>query len=195
MQKMRREKLAPLGISHLFLKLEVPKSLFLVYYIYVTEDPYSSPETPPIVDSWEEKSPTKPGMSPPLVTEHLRGTRPWVKFCSLAGYITAGFTLVIAAITMQVAMHKLSALQLGLLASFYIILAILFIIPSLRLSRYERSITRLMVSERLEDLEQAIAHQRIFWRQMGIMILIIMCLYLLTIIVSAILLLANKAGG
>lgn len=52
-----------------------------------------------------------------------------------------------------------------------------------------------MVSERLEDLEQAIAHQRIFWRQMGIMILIIICLYLLTIIVSAILLLANKTGS
>lgn len=98
----------------------------------MNDDPYSSPETPPIIDNWEEKSPTKPGISPPLVTEHLRGTRPWVKFCSLAGYITAGFTLVIAAITMQAAMNRLTALQFGLLASFYIILAILFIIPLIK---------------------------------------------------------------
>lgn len=79
-----------------------------------------------------------------------------------------------------------------MLGVFYLILAGLFIIPSLRLSKYERSITRLVISNRIEDLEQAIAHQRTFWKQMGIMILIMLVLYLITIALSAIILLSGK---
>ena len=82
--------------------------------------------------------------------------------------------------------------QTLLFAVFYLVLAILFIIPSLRLSKYEKSITRLSVSNRIEDLEQAIAHQRTFWKQMGVMILILLTLYLVTIALSAIILLTGK---
>jgi len=71
-------------------------------------------------------------------------------------------------------------------------MATLFIIPSFRLSRYEKSITRLIISNRIEDLEQAIAHQRTFWRQMGIMILMILIIYLFTLTFSAIAILSSK---
>ena len=159
----------------------------------VNDDPYSSPCEEPL--SWIEVEPQKPGVAPELVTEHLRCTRPWVKFCSLAGYITAGFILVIAAFTIRQMLGYFSLLNIVLLGSFYLILAILFMIPSLRLSRYERAITRLIISNRIEDLEQAIAHQRVFWRQMGIMILIMMVLYLLTTALSAMVLLSDKIGS
>lgn len=82
--------------------------------------------------------------------------------------------------------------QIILLNSFYLIMAALFIIPSFRLSRYEKSITRLIISNQIEDLEQAIAHQRSFWRQMGIMILMILIIYLFTLTFSAIAILSSK---
>jgi len=158
------------------------------------DDPYSTPSEDPTAESWSAKENLSPGEAPNIVTEHLRCTRPWVKFCSLAGYITSGFILIIAAVTIRKMLGHFSLTHIALLGSFYLILAVLFIIPSLRLSKYERSITHLMISNRIEDLEQAIAHQRIFWRQMGIMILIMLVLYLLTVALSAIVLLSDKTN-
>lgn len=129
---------------------------------------------------------------PPVVLEHLRSTRPWVKFCSLSGYITALFIIIIDVLTVKKMLGNFNQTQVILLAFFYFVLAALFIIPSLRLSKYERSITRLIVSNRIEDLELAIAHQRAFWKQMGIMILILLVLYLITISLSAIILLSGR---
>ncbi len=149
-------------------------------------DPYETPSVDPDPDCGDHSD------APPVVVEHLRRTRPWVKFCSLAGYITSGFLILIAVFTLRGMLDKYSLPTLILLGSFYLILAILFLIPSLWLSRYEKSITRLDVSNRLEDLEQAIAHQRAFWRQMAIMILLILVIYLITIAFSAVVLLSSR---
>ena len=128
----------------------------------------------------------------PVILEHMRATRPWVRFCSLAGYITALFIIVVNLITVRKMIGYFPLYQIILLSSFYLIMANLFIIPSFRLSRYEKSITRLIISNRIEDLEQAIAHQRTFWRQMGIMILMILIIYLFTLTFSAIAILSSK---
>ena len=152
-------------------------------------NPYESPSADaglPMKNSKEKDN------APPVVVEHLRGTRPWVKFCSLSGYITALFIIVIDVITIRQMLGYFQNYQIVLLGIFYLILASLFVIPSARLSKYEKSITRLTVSNRIEDLEQAIAHQRAFWKQMGIMILITMTLYLFSIGFSAVILLSGK---
>jgi predicted neutral ceramidase superfamily lipid hydrolase len=128
----------------------------------------------------------------PVILEHMRATRPWVRFCSLAGYITALFIIVVDLITVRKMIGYFPLYQIILLNSFYLIMAALFIIPSFRLSRYEKSITRLIISNQIEDLEQAIAHQRSFWRQMGIMILMILIIYLFTLTFSAIAILSSK---
>ena len=128
----------------------------------------------------------------PVILEHMRATRPWVRFCSLAGYITALFIIVVNLITVRKMIGSFPLYQIILLSSFYLIMATLFIIPSFRLPRYEKSITRLIISNRIEDLEQAIAHQRTFWRQMGIMILMILIIYLFTLTFSAIAILSSK---
>lgn len=158
----------------------------------MNEDPYRPPQELPVTDAWNDSSPQLPGEAPALTVEHLRRTRPWVKFCSLAGYITSGFILLIAAITIRKMLGNFPLLTIILLGSFYLVLAVLFVIPSLRLSRYERSITHLEVSQRIEDLEQALADQCTFWKQMGIMILILMIIYLITIAISALALLSGK---
>ena len=155
----------------------------------MTDNPYESPAvdvTAPAEDVAEKNQ------VPPVVLAHLRGTRPWVKFCSLSGYITAVFIIIVDFIVVRKIYSHLPQHQTLLFALFYLVLAILFIIPSLRLSKYEKSITRLSVSNHIEDLEQAIAHQRMFWKQMGIMILILFILYLVTIGLSAIVLLTSK---
>ena len=153
----------------------------------------SDPYDPPTVDPERSYTDTPPATpAPPVVVEHLRCTRPWVKFCSLAGYITSDFLILIAVLTLQGMLGRFSAPYVLLLGGFYLVLAVLFIIPSLWLSRYEKSITRLTVSHNIEDLEQAIAHQRAFWKQMAMMILVILLIYLITIAFSAIALLSSR---
>ena len=149
-------------------------------------DPYQAPSTDPDPD-YTDTSP-----APAVVVEHLRHPRPWVKFCSLAGYITSGFLVLIGILTLRGMFGNFSLPTIILLGSFYLVLALLFTIPSLWLSRYEKSITRLLVSNHIEDLEMATSHQRAFWRQMAIMILLILLIYLVTIAFSAIVLLSQK---
>ncbi len=148
-------------------------------------DPYQPPNANPDRNCADD-SPVSA-----VVVEHLRGTRPWVRFCSLAGYITSGFLILIALITLRAMAGRFPVHHLLLLGLFFLILAVLFLIPSLWLSRYEKSITRLTVSNRIEDLEQSIAHQRAFWKQMAIMILVVLVIYLITIAFSAIKLLSS----
>ena len=146
----------------------------------MSSDPYQTPLAHP------DKETAELTTVPPLVIEHLRGTRPWVRFCSLTGYIASGFLILIALYTVRMIYDILPLHYSLLLGFFYLIMAILFIFPSIYLSRYEKSITHLTVSHRLEDLEQALADQRAFWKQMAIMILLILTLYLMTIAFSAI---------
>ena len=150
-------------------------------------NPYQPPSTAELGSHSSE-----PTSVPPLVVEHLRCTRPWVRFCSLAGYTTSGFLVIIALFTLRSMIGNWPIDKTILLSGFYLVLAILFIIPSLYLSRYEKSITHLLVSNRLEDLEQALADQRSFWKQMALMILLLVVIYLLTIAYSAIVLLSGK---
>lgn len=128
----------------------------------------------------------------PLVAEHLRGTRPWVKFCSIAGYVTSGFLVLIALFTLRGLIGSPQLLKPILFSGFYVILALLFIIPSRSLSRYEKSITHLNISHQIEDLEQALADQRTFWKHTAIMIILLLIIYLLSIAFSAIVLLSGR---
>lgn len=152
----------------------------------MSTDPYQPPASSP---DFHEKEAVA---IPPLAIEHLRCTRPWVKFCSIAGYVTSGFLIVIAMISLFRMVDQLPLIHEILLGGFYLVLAILFFIPSFHLSRYEKSITHLTVSNRVEDLEQALADQRAFWKQMAIMILLLLIMYMLTISFSAIMLLSSS---
>ena len=153
----------------------------------MSADPYQPPEAHP-----ENQPIGASSVVPPLVVEHLRCTRPWVRFCSLAGYVTSAFLILIAVFTIRRMLGNWPIHQTLLLGGFYLVLALLFTIPSRYLSRYEKSITHLMISHHLEDLEQALADQRSFWKQMAMMILLLMLFYLLTIAYSAIILLAGR---
>ena len=143
-------------------------------------DPYEAPETDPELNSSETET------VPIVVLEHLRGTRPWVKFCSITGFVCSFFLIVIAITTLRFTPTQLTSFQTYLVGGFYITLALLFTIPSIRLSHYEKSITRLTMTHHMEDLEIAISHQRAFWKQMALMIFLILLLYLGTITFSTI---------
>ena len=105
--------------------------------------------------------------------------------CSISGFIASAFLILIGLVTLLSIIGQSPLQEQLLLGGAYLIMALLFLIPSIWLSNYAKSITRLRKSKGIEDLEQAIGYQRTFWRQMAIMILIILFIYLLTIAFSA----------
>lgn len=156
----------------------------------MTNDPYEPPTADPALQSSPDASHSPD--APPVVVEHLVHTRPWVKFCSISGYVASAFFIIIGSVSVLNTIKRASLQDQLLLSGTYLILAILFLIPSIWLSIYARSITRLQKSNGIEDLEQAIAHQRTFWRQMAIMILILLAIYLLSIAFSAFAILSTR---
>jgi hypothetical protein len=121
----------------------------------------------------------------PTMVEHLQGTRPWVLFLSILGFVFSGF-MVIAALGMA-AMGMASGdvgvaggLALGL---FYLILAFVYVLISLYLFRYATSIGGLTASRASVDMEDALRHQKTFWRVLGIMSVLYLVLTVVAVVV------------
>lgn len=149
------------------------------------DNPYSSPtsgSTPSL----------PPGGVTPGVIQALAATKPWVRLCSVIGFIMTGF-IVLAALAMFLfggAMAFGPAADAMPFAGFPAILGVIYLasaffyfFPSLKLWKYGSHILDLMGSQSVHDLEAALESQRSFWKFVGILILVAIGLYALTIVI------------
>lgn len=106
----------------------------------------------------------------------LAATKPWVRLCSICGFIGCGFmflgALGIAGVSTFAPTAGTGAPPLMGMSIAYVLLGILYLFPSLRLWKYGSAILRLMSSGSILDLEAAIEQQRGFWKFVGIMVII-----------------------
>ncbi|MGH8398355.1 MAG: hypothetical protein ACRETA_08940 [Gammaproteobacteria bacterium] len=117
----------------------------------------------------------------------LNATRPWVKFLAILGFIFTGF-IVLAGLFMFVGFSAMP-MRPGMPAFFgpvfgvlYLLMAVFFyLIPCLYLIRYGNAITRIPANGQAA-LEDAIKHQKSFWKYLGIFTIIAIVLYVLIII-------------
>ncbi len=121
----------------------------------------------------------------PLALQYLDQTRPWVRFMSVVTYASAGM-MVLAALAMLAASIFGgraasgaeagglfgSAIASGLMACLYLLLAGVYIVPGLYLSRYATAIKRLKASGTVAGLEDALKHQKSFWRCIGVLTIV-----------------------
>ncbi|MFD0894037.1 hypothetical protein KBB96_03155 [Luteolibacter ambystomatis] len=150
-------------------------------------DPYASPNfaQSPVASS-----------GPAVDSEAIRMlqlTRPWVRFCSVIGFIGTGF-LILGGLAMLVggaiagASTRTSAVPFPgfniVFGLVYLVMAALYVFPSIKLWSYGSAITRLMMSGSSMDLVQALNLQRSFWKFVGIMVCVIMVIYALAIVVA-----------
>jgi hypothetical protein len=130
-----------------------------------------------------------PGIVDPRAVQALQNTKPWVRLCSVIGFISTGFILLAALVMLlggafmptQKQAFPFAGFQfvLGLL---YAAMGVLYLFPSIKLWKYGSSIVRLMVSGSNADLIEALEQQRSFWKFVGIMILVMIVLYVVAII-------------
>jgi hypothetical protein len=111
------------------------------------------------------------GEVPAEAVEALRETRPWVTLIAVMGFIGAGLMVLLGLAMM--AMGK--GLGRGIPASLgfvYVIIAALYVLPSVLLLRYSSSIGRLLEGAGTPALVDALRNQKAFWRAVGIMTLV-----------------------
>lgn len=156
-------------------------------------NPYSAP-----LGLGHEVSAGSGAMVPPGAVEMLAKTKPWVRFLSVITFISAGFMLLLG-VVMTVAGSSMfaaasrSGMPPGLagsmgviLAAVYVVLAIVYIYPGVKLWKYASAIARLIQSGSQQDLVEALKQQKSFWKFVGILFLIMLVIYLLVIIGSVV---------
>ncbi|HEY8961428.1 MAG TPA: DUF5362 family protein [Luteolibacter sp.] len=129
------------------------------------------------------------GLVDPLAVQALQGTKPWVRLCSVIGFISTGFMLL-AAVAMLfggafMATQKQTFPFAGfqfLLGLLYAVMGVFYIFPSMKLWKYGSAILRLMTTGSNADLVEALDQQRSFWKFVGVMILVMIALYVVAII-------------
>lgn len=134
--------------------------------------------------------PASSGMVTRAVIDSLAATRPWVRLCSILGFIGAGF-MILAALGIMASgtLGAMSSRDAAPFAGFsiimgfvYLVMSLIYLIPSIKLWQYGSAIVRLMSSNAVADLEAALDQQRGFWKFVGIMVLIMIGLMLLVFV-------------
>ncbi|MRG94405.1 hypothetical protein [Polyangium spumosum] len=114
----------------------------------------------------------------------LRKTRPWITLFGTLSYI---FAVVLVGFGLYSMSATSSSRVLGEIGAvtfvLYLLIAILYGVIGTRLFRYRDSINQVLASEgRLEFVATAIERQREFWALVGVMTVVLLGLYLLTIL-------------
>lgn len=144
------------------------------------ENPYAATSADPLVQSHG-------GVTATMV-EALRATKPWVRFCSILGFILTGL-IFLGALFMGLGGGLMASsmgdssgmpfagLSVGI-SIVYMLMGLLYLFPSLKLWKYGSCINDLLSSQSTQDLEAALDAQRSFWKLVGIMIAVFIALYI-----------------
>ena len=133
----------------------------------------------------------------PLMIDHLRATKPWVRFISIISFIMAGLMVLggLAMILMSAATPGMANFGFGpLVGVLYLLLAGLYIAPAYFLHQFASSIGNLMDGGGDVALEAALGSQKSFWRFVGILTLVMICLYALLIVFAILFGMMSAAG-
>jgi hypothetical protein len=144
-------------------------------------DPYRAP----VADLGGVRSDSAAGNAavPSEVIELLRQTKPWVTFLAVLGFIATGL-MVLGGLFMTVAggVAGQKGTFPGALGLLYLAFGIIYVFPSLFLMRYGNAIRQLTTGGGVPALTEAIKQQKSFWRLVGIMTVVVMCLYAVALV-------------
>ncbi len=139
-------------------------------------DPYSTPVSPYAAGSRGDVT--------PVTIEALNGTRSWVRLMSVLGFLGSALIVLVSLAMFAGAglARRFGPAGIGI-GFLYLCMALLYIFPSLYLWRYASAIQALGLSRSSGDLEQALLHQKSFWRFVGILTAIVLCIYAMVLVV------------
>jgi hypothetical protein len=131
-----------------------------------------------------------PGSEPitPMMIEHLRGAKPWIRFLSILSFVGAAL-MVMASLFMLIAgAAAMSASRstggpgaefAPLLGLFYLPFAAIYLVPGIYMHRLANAIDQLVIIPSARSLEDTLDKNRAFWKVSGIMALVLIGLSML----------------
>ena len=117
----------------------------------------------------------------PLMIEHLRATKPWVRFMSIILFISVALIFLVAVVILLVPMGMGGGGVSALIAIVYLAMGALYIVPAYFLHQYASSIRSLEQGGGDVAMEEALGNQKSFWRFVGITTLVMICIYAIVI--------------
>ncbi|MGD9042790.1 MAG: DUF5362 family protein [Desulfobacterales bacterium] len=121
------------------------------------------------------------------IKNSLRATKPWTRLLSILGFIGTGLTILMG-LGIMVGGSFLpippEAPPLAYLGIFYILTSVLYLIPSIWLSKYSSAIESFLKGGDSVQLGNAIAYQKSFWKFMGILVLVCIVIAILGILAA-----------
>jgi hypothetical protein len=118
----------------------------------------------------------------PLMIEHLRATKPWVRLMSIILFISVALILSGAVIILLVPTSMGGSGFSLLIAVVYLAMGALYLFPAYFLHQYASSIRNLEQGGGDVAMEEALRNQKSFWRFVGIMTLVVICIYAIVLV-------------
>lgn len=137
-----------------------------------SDNPYRSPE---VVATPSDVGGSDPSLS--SAAHMLRQTKPWVRFISVLMFIGSAFLALGGAIMMAAGAAGGPRVPGAFAGIVYVFMAILYVIPAVFLWRYADRIGSFMLHRTPGTLAHALEAQKSFWKFVGILTLIVLCIY------------------
>ena len=123
------------------------------------------------------------------IMKSLRATKPWTRFLSILGFIGTCISILVGLGIMMGGRFipippEAPPLILIYVGIFFILASVLYLIPSIWLSRYSSAIDSFLKRGDSLQLGNAIAYQKSFWKFIGIVVLIFIIIAILGIIAA-----------
>lgn len=149
-----------------------------------SQNPYQAPAADLVADENVASDAYTPGM-----VQALKETKPWVRFLSILGFVGCGLMFLAGLIVAVAGAFAGDAFGGGfgaLLGLVYFIMGALWILPLIHLHKYANAIGLAVQGAGAPAIEGALMRQRSFWRTVGIMTLVFIGLYFISIFVVVI---------
>ena len=130
------------------------------------------------------------GPPPREIAEPLAGAAPWARFMAILGFIGIGFMLLLGFGVLLLGFPAHGATNpMRFMGLVYIVMAAVYLIPVLPLNRFAEAAGRLRREPSYEVVAEALRHNRVFWKRLGILSIVGACFSVLMLFVAAVVML------
>ncbi len=122
--------------------------------------------------------------------DNLRQTKPWVRFLSVLGFVSIGLIGLVAIVALLGILVSGDFTQVAFLVLpgiLYVGALVVYLFATLHLHRYANSLKQLLTEGTTKAMEDALGHQKSFWKLAGFLAIVTLGLMVITMVATVVL--------
>jgi hypothetical protein len=121
----------------------------------------------------------------PVMIDHLKATRPWVRSLSVLMFAIVVFILLSTLVQRwNAAAYGSGGRSSGFASLFSLVVGLVYLFPAYFLHQYASAINDLLRGGGDVAMEAALGSQKSFWRFTGIVTLVLFCIYAFSVMIA-----------